>query len=134
MKKYSNRSTLTRLLLKLDIFAQKPELQVNGESCYPTWNGFFVSILITIITLNYGHEKFHEMINYDDTNYKRVIEPDAVDVQTTFEASEFDANIAFYLSGQHSGEYTYMSPNQYEDYLSLHVYSYEIELSNPDLS
>ena len=134
MKKVSNRSTLSRLLLKLDIFGQKPELQVDGESCYPTWNGFFVSFVIVIITLFYGNEKFNKMISYDDTNYKQVIEPDAIDRETIFEASEFDANVAFYLTDASTPNYEYLTPDQYQDYLTLSVDSYEIDISNPDLS
>ena len=101
MKSKSNGSRFARHLLKFDIFGEKPELQVNGSNHFPTWNGLLISLIIIIVTLRYGHEKFNEMINHDGTNYKKVTESNALDMDTVFESSDFDARLAFNVYRSH---------------------------------
>ena len=67
MKKYR---MFARTLLKIDFFGEKPELQINGESNYPTWHGFLVSVAILTISLKYGFDKFNKMISFEDTIYR----------------------------------------------------------------
>ena len=74
------------------------------------------------------------MISYDDTNYKRVIEPDAIDKETVFAASEFDANVAVFLVDNSTPFGEYLTPDKYQDYLTLQVERVEIDITNPDPS
>ena len=87
-----------------------------------------VSLVIVAISLKYGFDKFNTMINYDDTSYKEVREPGALDRHTTFRADEFDGHIAIVIGDQ----YSYLSPEQYEDYVTLSGFSIEIDYSNTD--
>ena len=70
MKKNRNKSNIAKTLLKFDIFGERPELTVDGESSFSTWNGLFVSLVIIALTSKYGYDKFNNMINFDDTSYK----------------------------------------------------------------
>ena len=70
MRKNKTTSLFAKTLLKFDIFGEKPELTVDGESSFSTWNGLFVSLVIIALTSKYGYDKFNNMINFDDTSYK----------------------------------------------------------------
>ena len=130
MKKNRNKSNIAKTLLKFDIFGERPELTVDGESSYSTWNGLIVSLVIIAISLKYGFDKFNKMINFDDTSYKEVREPGALDMEATFTADDFDASIAFYI-----GEWLkYVPPEEYEDYVTLKAHIAEIEYTDPDPS
>ena len=97
MKKNKSTSLFAKTLLKFDIFAEKPELTVDGEGSYSTWNGFFVSIAIIALTMKYGYDKFNAMVNFDDNSYKTIRESDALDLSAIFHSDQIDANLAFYI-------------------------------------
>ena len=70
MKLNRGVNRFAKTLLKFDIFGEKPELQVDGASSYPTWNGFLVSLVIIILSSKYGFDKFNKMISFEDTIYR----------------------------------------------------------------
>ena len=118
MKKQTGRSMLMRTLLKIDLFAEKPEIQIDNESSYPSINGLIVSIAIIIVISSYGLDKFQIMLNYEDTSFKEVTDSNSLDLNETFNHQQIEVDLAMSVGGYIDGEYTY-DRAKWEDYVSL---------------
>ena len=67
MKRNNFVDKLKSTFLKADLFGEKAEIQVKGESSYHSCFGAFISILIMLLTFAYGIQKFKVMLNFEDT-------------------------------------------------------------------
>ena len=73
MKKRISKNHLSEWLLKVDLFGEKAELQIEGKSSYQSFYGALISLGILSTVLAYGHKKFQTMIEYNDTTFKEVL-------------------------------------------------------------
>ena len=73
MKKRISKNHLSEWLLKVDLFGEKAELQIEGKSSYQSFYGALISLGILGTVLAYGHKKFQTMTEYNDTTFKEVV-------------------------------------------------------------
>ena len=71
MKLKKNQKGLSNLFKSFDNYAEVVSFTtMNGQSKFGSWAGAILTLLIIIVTLNYGIHKFYVMIRREDTKHQ----------------------------------------------------------------
>ena len=57
------------MILKADLFEEKPAFLINGKGSIQSLLGAFISIAIFVTIVPYGVNNFFQMVNYESTTY-----------------------------------------------------------------
>ena len=79
----------------IDIFGEQVNFNIDGENSHKSFFGSFVTIIIALIVVSYGLDKFILMTEYRDTIHQETTDIGSIDHERVFLQSETKLNIAF---------------------------------------
>ena len=85
---------LFKLFLKTDMFGQRVELNVNGESSINSTFGAILSIIIYTTVLAFAMYRFYVMVTHSDTKVNQNVLADAISKDFIFDFDENNFKIA----------------------------------------
>ena len=83
--------------MSIDKFGESPTFQVAGRDTYPSLIGTVLTLIIVMVVIRFGINKFIIMKDRDDTKYQSVIEDRAIgpDEVLTYDQTHVNAFILF---------------------------------------
>ena len=122
-KKTKNKSFLKKIAngqKSIDIFGEKVNFNIDGADSHKSFFGAFVTIIITLIVLSYGLDKFILMTEYRDTIHQETTDTGAIDSEKVFPQSDTQVNVAFSVYDiQIDGSGGTLPQQDYNSYLSF---------------
>ena len=97
-KKTQNKSFLKKIAnvqKSIDIFGERVNFNIDGSDSHKSFFGAFVTMIIALIVLSYGLDKFILMTEYRDTIHQETTDTGAIDIEKVFPQSETKVNVAF---------------------------------------
>ncbi len=73
----SNR--IRRQFLKVDLFGETAQMNIEGQATYTSVSGTIISIGILATVIAYGGKKFTDMADYNDSTMKTIIDKGVID-------------------------------------------------------
>ena len=61
-------------LMRIDLFAERVQFKIDGESSYGSVCGLIMSIGIIVMVTAFGTHKLSSILNYSDTKHQTMIE------------------------------------------------------------
>ena len=121
-KKTNNNSFLKKIAnvqKSIDIFGERVSFNIDGAESHKSFFGAFVTIIISLIVLSYGLDKFILMTEYRDTIHQETTDIWSIDKEKVFLQSETKMNVAFTIYDvQLDGTGGALSYEEYGSYLS----------------
>ena len=88
---------VSQSLKQLDHFGEGVKFTVKGQEAYKTFLGATITLLIYLVVMVYGSNKFNKLYHRSDTSYQQVTLESSIDVEQRFSMKELEANFAFTL-------------------------------------
>ena len=90
--------TVGNTLMRVDLFGEKAEFQIKGQSTYQSLQGTIVSLAIFATVIAYAFNKSIIMLERGDTNQQNTVLKDAVDMTEalTYEKSHFNVAVGLF--------------------------------------
>ena len=96
-EKINIKKSISNGFKSLDLFGSTIGFQIRGNEAYNTIPGALISLIIYVIVLIYGTNKFFKMYNNLDTNFMQETKAGHIEMNRNFTFGEMEFNIAFGL-------------------------------------
>ena len=78
-KKGSFLSEVSRKLMSIDKYGETKSFSIAGNNTYPSVFGTLITLIIFVVIVPFGFNKFIIMRDREDTNFQSTIEERAID-------------------------------------------------------
>ena len=85
-------------IMSVDKYGERASFNIAGKSTYPSILGTLVSIIVLVVVIPYGLNKFLIMKEYGDTNFMSISVKNAIDKRQEFDFDETQVNMMFYFA------------------------------------
>ena len=102
-KKQTMLQKFGRRILSIDQFGEQPGFTIDGQDSYPSCLGATLSLIIIILTLAYGTDKYFTMKDYNNTTFETVVELIEDDPDTRYKFDITNLNVAYIIIDQTNG-------------------------------
>ena len=86
--------------MSIDKYGEQSSFNIGGRNTYRSVFGTFVSMVVLLVVIPYGFNKFIVMKEYDDTSFQSITIENAFEEGEEFDYEETKFNLMFMFTNQ----------------------------------